>query len=211
MGNELFTFSGVHKTGLDLSQVLAAPSARGLCVHQSTALVGLPCLLLRGSVIGGLCVCAVGRGVNRSHGQLLRMAGLQVTAVHNCDEKYDRDLMAWLQDAGAPKIFTHQNAVRSQRYYIALLLTSFAVGLLIVFRTNSSYARLAQFPAFLFLTPQLPASVHCTCSCASLQTDLECASLPISTGTAVDHRWWEARTHWGGMLGITRNIMRQAS
>ncbi|DBA68356.1 TPA: hypothetical protein ACH3X2_013665 [Trebouxia sp. C0005] len=92
------------------------------------------------------------------------MAGLQVTAVHNCDEKYDRDLMAWLQDAGAPKIFTHQNAVRSQRYYIALLLTSFAVGLLIVFRTNSSYAR-----------------------------------------------WWEARTHWGGMLGITRNIMRQCA
>ena len=46
-----------------------------------------------------------------------------------------------MQDAGAPKIFTHQNAVRSQRYYIALLLTSFAVGLLIVFRTNSSYAR----------------------------------------------------------------------
>lgn len=70
----------------------------------------------------------------------------------------------WAEDAGAPKIFTHQNAVRSQRYYIALLLTSFAVGLLIVFRTNSSYAR-----------------------------------------------WWEARTHWGGMLGITRNIMRQCA
>lgn len=45
------------------------------------------------------------------------------------------------QNAGAPKIFTHENTTRSQRYYIALLLTSFAVGLLIVFRTNSSYAR----------------------------------------------------------------------
>lgn len=68
----------------------------------------------------------------------------------------------WAENAGAPKIFTHENTTRSQRYYIALLLTSFAVGLLIVFRTNSSYAR-----------------------------------------------WWEARIVWGGMLGITRNIMRQ--
>lgn len=24
-------------------------------------------------------------------------------------------------------------------------------------------------------------------------------------------RWWEARIIWGGMLGITKNIMRQAS
>ena len=45
------------------------------------------------------------------------------------------------QDAGAPRIFSGANSARSQRYYIALLLTSFAVGLLIVFRTNSSYAR----------------------------------------------------------------------
>ncbi|KAL3157166.1 hypothetical protein ABBQ38_001406 [Trebouxia sp. C0009 RCD-2024] len=70
----------------------------------------------------------------------------------------------WAEDAGAPKIFTRQNQVRSQRYYIALLLTSFAVGLLIVFRTNSSYGR-----------------------------------------------WWEARTVWGGMLNITRNIMREST
>jgi len=116
-----------------------------------------------------------------------------------------------MQDAGAPKVFTQKNAVRSQRYYIALLLTSFAVGLLIVFRTNSSYARSAQLPASLFLIPQLPASVHCTCSSASLRTDLGFVSLPIPTDAAADHRWWEARTHWGGMLGITRNIMRQAS
>lgn len=45
------------------------------------------------------------------------------------------------QEAGAPRIFSGANSGRSQRYYIALLLTSFAVGLLIVFRTNSSYAR----------------------------------------------------------------------
>lgn len=45
------------------------------------------------------------------------------------------------QDAGAPRIFSGANSSRAQRYYIALLLTSFAVGLLIVFRTNSSYAR----------------------------------------------------------------------
>jgi len=87
--SDFFTFSGLHKTGLDLSQVLAPPFARGLCVHQSIALIGLPCLLLRGSVSCGLCIRAVGRGVYRSYGQLLRMAVLLDIAVHYLDEDYE--------------------------------------------------------------------------------------------------------------------------
>ena len=47
----------------------------------------------------------------------------------------------FLQDRGAPRIFSGANKERAKAYYMALLLTSFAVGLLIVFKTNSSYAR----------------------------------------------------------------------
>ncbi len=67
-----------------------------------------------------------------------------------------------MQDAGAPKIFTHQNAVRSQRYYIALLLTSFAVGLLIVFRTNSSYARYGSTTCFSVSNSSASIASICT-------------------------------------------------
>ena len=123
--------AGVHKRGVDLSQVLASASARGFCIHQGVALLGLSCVLLPGSFIDCLLIRSVGGGMDSMCGCKLLLGAVTASL----------KLRVTSQDAGAPKIFTRENTVRAQRYYIALLLTSFAVGLLIVFKTNSSYAR----------------------------------------------------------------------
>ena len=110
-------------------------------------------------------------------------------------------------------------------YTAAFTLTSFALALLMVFRTNSSYDRrgCARAGQRSVVTACVVASLRSACRLgpclAVICCDHYCGyhrfagrSLRVSASSCLCSRcrWWEARKLWGGLLGTTTDLVRQA-
>lgn len=93
----------------------------------------------------------------------------------------------YLEPLGAPHI-TREDLT------VPFTITGFALSLLLVFRTNTSYDRYSPRPVVLGLHMALQSRR----SLYKSQILNICAA-----------RWWEARKMWGQLLNITRNLVRQ--